>query len=727
MVTQINPNIETKNNYITQEQVRGIQPAPIKVRIPEYYLPDNKPLSIKESLEENPMYSVAVDGFFGPLIHHPIASLFAFFGCSWALDKYTNACSGEYDKSLLKKAVNLGDRIENSSFIKSRPMQSIIGFFNSGTKNIGKLANKSSLIRAIRTTPSKPEWEMVASEMMPQRQRIMHDFITVGKTLKIAEDGYAEIAELGLNNEEQKLLKRLSKTSHLTEEQASSYIQLSRLGKEEGEIANIIKEADGGVKSVKKALLERMGLDEASYKKIIEDTTGKEIENMEAAAKKAGNSIRVGLGKFKLMGIDLGILTKPFERVLSLDNIFNRSYSLSAKNGSSATGRFLSKFIQLTHRGLTFGGGKYGVLLFIAPALVETAINVKKADKNEKVGTGVNNLVNHISWVFTFPMALKMMHHLCGAQYAGKCKNENYEGKNAIEVNKNVVEKRRQIIKDFNEANRKGDFKTLSDYTKAKNVAQGKLNDLKLTTKNPITWVAKQISRLITVDLERFDGYNTGNIITKQFTKMRNLPRNMFGIPVRFAIFGLLSMGLLDTIINKSIKAVFGRSYNAEKEEEQKSAKKEQKKFLKEDLNKRLYEAQALKIQEELQQKSEPKTNGHELTSKARSINSDASPEVMARRQEVDPYSYVPSEVNTINKSSVQNVKRDNYSYVPSQNSTIEKNNDNSSKTRSYIPSQNAANIQKNYDNSGLQSALDRADRAENKALKVLAGNFEGM
>jgi hypothetical protein len=77
---------------------------------------------------------------------------------------------------------------------------------------------------------------------------------------------------------------------------------------------------------------------------------------------------------------------------------------------------------------------------------------------------------------------------------------------------------------------------------------------------------------------------------------MRNLPRNLWGVPARLIIFGALTMGVLDSILNKGIKLVFGESYDSMKEEEIKDAKKEQKKFLKEDLNERLYEAQKRKI-----------------------------------------------------------------------------------------------------------------------------------
>ena len=41
-----------------------------------------------------------------------------------------------------------------------------------------------------------------------------------------------------------------------------------------------------------------------------------------------------------------------------------------------------------------------------------------------------------------------------------------------------------------------------------------------------------------------------------------------------------------------------------------------------------------------------------------------------------------------------------------------------------YIPSQLPGNVAKTFDNSGLEAALRRADRAEAKALQTLAGKF---
>ena len=41
-----------------------------------------------------------------------------------------------------------------------------------------------------------------------------------------------------------------------------------------------------------------------------------------------------------------------------------------------------------------------------------------------------------------------------------------------------------------------------------------------------------------------------------------------------------------------------------------------------------------------------------------------------------------------------------------------------------YIPSQIGAQFNKTFDNSGLEAALRRADRAEKRAISTLAGNF---
>ena len=723
-MTQNIQNFDNRNNGYRMQPRAALpqgRPQPLPVRIPEYYEPNDRK-GIKEILEENPMYSMGIKGFFGPLIEHPIASVLTWFGCGFLLDKYTSACGGEYNKSLLKKVTNFGDRIEQSAFIQSKPMQAVLGLFKSGGKKTGNIIRKNSVLRAIWKTPTMPEWEIVKSEMLPQRQRILHDFSLVTKELHLEDDkGFAKLNKLALDKDERKLLKGLADVAN-TEEKASSYIQLRRLGLKEEEIKTIISSADGGVSRTKKEILKAFGnKDIAWLKSIHKDTVGNTtlINEVQDACKKVGGKVRVGMGEYKPFGHDIGFLTAPTKRVIACDSIFNRLFSLTKEGAKTSTGRFMSRFMQMVHRGLTFGGGKLGVLLFIAPAFVETAINVHKAEPNQKIGTGVNNLVNHISWVFTFPFALQIMHHICGAKYAG--------------MDEPTIQKIRDKVNELNKDNKEGKIK---DYETWKN-RRNQVNDFikehsKVKNQKWYTKAIRKVAGWITPDLGKVDAYNTGNFITTKLNQLRNLPRNMFGVPLRFILFLGLTMGVLDTILNKGIKVIFGDSYDSMKEEEIKDAKKEQKKFLKEDLTERLYETQRRKIAaaRKPKQANQTQAKGNAISHHGtpnilnNGENGLLQPGLMPAEMSADNYSYIPSQENTIRTVTE---KRDNYTYIPSQDSTIKSNKESNSDKRSYVPSQIAANISKTWDNSGLQEALNRADRAEQRALKVLGGNFEGM
>lgn len=98
---------------------------------------------------------------------------------------------------------------------------------------------------------------------------------------------------------------------------------------------------------------------------------------------------------------------------------------------------------------------------------------------------------------------------------------------------------------------------------------------------------------------------------------------------------------------------------------------------------------------------------------------------------------YLPETVNADNNELIQPVdnqvvkspdivKHDVYTYIPSQNSIFDKSNP-TQPVYKYIPSQTGIKINKVFDNSALEAALRRANRAEQNALDVLAGNFGNM
>ena len=143
------------------------------------------------------------------------------------------------------------------------------------------------------------------------------------------------------------------------------------------------------------------------------------------------------------------------------------------------------------------------------------------------------------------------------------------------------------------------------------------------------------------------------------------------------------------------------------------------------DLNRRLYEAQKIKQYGKQPQAQQINPQGQMMATRGKETNSNAIPQVYQEDEKVDNYTYIPSSKNVIPHKTKKNGV-DNYTYIPSSECKIPSDKTNENQRR-YIPSQAAANIQKTFDNSGLQSALDRAQKAEDKALRVLAGNFDNI
>jgi hypothetical protein len=226
------------------------------------------------------------------------------------------------------------------------------------------------------------------------------------------------------------------------------------------------------------------------------------------------------------------------------------------------------------------------------------------------------------------------------------------------------------------------------------------------------------------------------------------------------------------------------------KEEEHTEQKKKQKEFTKADLQQRLYKAQEMKLLAKEQQKSQQsqldnimglnEVNSNNVNQKVANSqnalgNQNASvqmssveenlpknenvnnvetpraimePNIDTNQQEKSPvkapnviklkqdepalnkadnYTYVPSSaVGKDVQQSSKSSKQDNYTYIPSPESGV-KNPDEQTTVNKYIPSQRAANIDKTYDNSGLEAALRRADKAEQQAIQILSGNYKGM
>lgn len=757
-----NPNSVAFRNVPTQQvsAEHTVQNNTLpEVEIPDlYYTPDprKKEKSFKEKVKQWDMFNVVY-----PWLTHPLLMLGACGAMSYGVDKFAEACGGEYNKSIVGRAANLGDNITNSEFVKSKPIQTVLGWGKSAKNGIAKIFKNSDLIHAIKDTPSKPEWPMVKDELLSMEQRIVRDFTEITTELKLTENGAVELNKLSLGKKEKEFLKNFFSNNKVSDEVKSNALQLKNLGLEDDAIKNIINTGNA-TNTVKEATLKKLGLTAENVgmdiKQYLEKLKSGKISKddvkliREACDKARGISICDGYKEW------LGPL-QIFKRKMSTNEVANRLVSMD-KEKTSKLGRMFSTLLQKCHRGFTFGGGKMMVLFMVTPFLVDTIIDVKKADKNEKAGTAAHGLVHSMSWVFTFPLALKIMHHLGGAQYAG--------------MSPDKVKEYRSLIKAFNKDVAEGTFANHDAYKVALKELKGKLNGLKVNEgQTLITKTCKKLGSFLTMDLENVAAYQGSNKIMNMVRKIPSFFRNLGGVPMRFAIWAGISMGVLDTIINKCIKGLFGNYYDRIKDEEQIANKEEQKIFTKEDLQARLLNAQRQKVygmnpeftQANTSQTTDPQETTVAMKGKTKpqqtfqtnaqnniftqpvvieptevnnftiepngtvhkTENKENSMQIQSTRvvpQTMPTYNYIPNKKNIVQEPAKRKI--DNYTYIPSSKNVI-KPETKDNKENKYIPSQMAANIPQTFDNSGLDAALKRADRAEKKAIQTLAGNFNGL
>ena len=174
MTNSINQNLNKYNNYPQKDgnmSYRAQNPSRPQVSIPEYYnVPESyQQQSAKEMIKDSMLYSMLLK----PFIEHPIAVLLTWLGMGYGLDKYSEACGGKYETSLVKKAANFGDKIQESGFVQSKPVQTILGWFGSAKRGGGKIVEnrqtKADYKQPKRATRRQLFWMQCSRERLMQR------------------------------------------------------------------------------------------------------------------------------------------------------------------------------------------------------------------------------------------------------------------------------------------------------------------------------------------------------------------------------------------------------------------------------------------------------------------------------------------------------------------------------------------------------------------------------
>lgn len=639
-----------------------------------------------------------------PWFEHPLLMLGTCFGISKGVDAFSNSCSKEYEKSILGKAAKLGDKIENSPFVQSKPIQGGLKGIRGAWSGIKKFAMKSDIIKSMVETPTMPEYAMPKSELLNLQERNIEKFGEVLRDtgllpVKDGQFGGGRKIDFHFDSEAVNDLKtffNVDNISKISDEKAVSRYLLKKANVAEAEIQTILN-GSNPLNTARAKLVELAGGAEKLQGLLKGKTEADVNEILKICEKFKGIKTR--------KGTKLPFTTKqPLTNEAGFQDVYNRLHSIG-KGAATKTGKFMSKFLQMAHRGFTFGGAKTGVMIWVAPHIMHTLINTYKADKSEKVGTFVNGMISAISWVFVFPLVLKAIHAFGGIQNAG--------------VSEANLKEKDRLIEEFkkNVLDRKEGYDTRKGWRLKRKECKAKIADLmKVKDQGFVTRVLRKISAFTKSDLKKLELFKDENWFKRTLLNSPAKAKDFLWSAGRFMVFMLVGMPLVDKVINKCISTVFGRNYDDTIEKENKEAKKKQKEFLHEDLQNRMYEAQAAKMGLTPQPQAQ--------------VQNEAIPEQMSEEQNIEKKAQemqvlqeetVPQTIK-VQKNIQNNNKIDNYTYIPSQENIIK--TPVKKQIGKYIPSQLPGNVAKTFDNSGLEAALRRADVAEARALETLSGKF---
>lgn len=729
---------DSLNNYYADprlQQIMALQnnSAPTTTApLPDLY---NIPMDSyeKQGLKEN-LKKSDPSGLFEIVFNHPLAFFGSWLAFGYGMNKYADACGGNYETSLLNKAATFGDKIYNQKIWHSPTMNNIKETTNKGFGKIKKLLEKSDIFRAFKNSPVEPEWAIAKNMTYHTEEEIVCGLTNLLGKLKLTDTNIMQFNELGLKKDEIANLKKVFNVSNINainKEKAINYTLLKRFGElSDNDIMEKIAK-DTATADTKKYILEKLELNAEKIANLGKNPK----ENLVLArdvAQKASGKVWIGQGNYKI----LGPLTKPFERIISADYISNQFKSLSQHNKG---GQIAAKIVQNTYRGLTFGGGKLGALIFIIPELIHGVINTKKADKDEKLGTAAWGFLRAISWVITFPISVKLLYNMAGIKFAG--------------MSEKAIKNHENLIKAFNEKLQNGEFKDKNTYKTAKKELTKELKELRNVKQNLFTRTVRKVVSPLSMDLNVIKPFKNNSAIGNFIRKLPNFMKNCGAVPLKFFLCMMGIQSVLDSILHKGCNAIFGKNYDSEKENELKTKKQEQEKFTYNDLHQRLEKLQVAKQMTSSgavpEQNEIPTENPFELNDVQKNNLQNKLNDIKQTEQAIintnvvsdNPQSqqYVSdntqnSDINneelpltSNNSENIFEVNKnyDNYTYIPSQNSVL--NNKPKTDAAKYIPSQKPAQIPVQNDNSAMKSAFLKADKAEQKAMEILSGNYKNM
>lgn len=653
-----------------------------------------------------------------------------------SMDHFAKHSTGEYDKTLQYKIGKFGDNVVDSKFAKSSFGQSLTKAYRSVARFMKeKIIDKSRLTRAAFYTPSLAENHMARANQIGMEAMQLFDFSNPVDSFTKPEKFIEDLDTYGASKEEiakfkseiAKITDKTARKNYILEKEYETLIKNTRDAAGSTRLAAGFRTADaaGKAKILKDLKAFELGFDNFAHLEKCKSQSHKYIDEIFVALNKANKKMFArdwGSNHSKLTQF----CTKWFGREVHPSEIVNKLFAelqyrnldkpenAHIKKAFENTGfinklpkskfaKYLNHYTHLITEGATnrVAGGK-AVALMQAWFLAEAIYKSIKAEGGlgEKGKTFAERFVELIALFATIPLALKMMHGIGGMQYAGMTKEQ--------------VKAYREKLRIHNEKAMTGGFANKEAWKASKKELK---TMLKANVKNPFVKLGKWVGRVVTVGLEQIRPYDKNDIgITKDGQKLYRKGikaklidlwhhpkfgmKQMAGYPMRIGLGMIILMPFLSKLAVKGSHLIFGKPKHSllDEDKEREEAEKAAQQRAQTQLPPQLQNPQA-----------RPQQN-------QQTMNGVTNPNQQLQ----------PSQTNLLNKYRNGQIPPQQMNNQPvQQNQTIQTTNtvNNNEPVRTYIPSPIGVQLNAQEDVTAAEQAMQRADFAEQEALKTLKMN----
>ena len=531
-----------------------------------------------QSIDANKINEVATDNYIGqrltsfsdidPMLQFGI-SIPTWVAINQAMERYNKYCRGDYDKSVISKFGQAGDKISKFLFDNDfgRWLEKKV---NSGS-NIFKnnIYDNSALVRAFDKTPSLPELKMVLHQMLGMPGMLStdainiieeytkplscaKDFDAVGATkaeIERIEQGFAKLTgkeaqDLYLQTEEFKMLNKKATPQQI---QAFKNLDLAKR-----------------LEYLKNLKIESLGVATAEFATLKADPQNNIPRLLEILKNNKDKYSRLSYSDKNLSTKALGEL---IGRKVQFSETYNKLYSAMGGNHTTKLGRTMAQLSNYIMEGASsrISGGKVAAFMqaiFLAEVLI-------RANRQEGVGNKFKSFMERFAeligfFVFIGP-SIRLMHKIGGLQYSGMTPEQ--------------IAVYRRALKEFNEHVMNCDW--------TKDVYKVKLKELRSKfrphTKNPFVYLSRKAADVLTVGLEQVRPYTKHKVekvdltinksweAPKQYFKnipkrLKDVARNpkywlkqMAGYPVRFLATIVIILPFFNKYLVKGVNSIFGK------------------------------------------------------------------------------------------------------------------------------------------------------------------------